>query len=79
MMRLRACSAHTVVRKNSIGLPSDRDAGTYLFGFPALGSPLSTRKTSGKADCGAAVQRGSRTETARKPREQALTAFVWSR
>jgi hypothetical protein len=28
-----------VVRKNSIRLPSDRDAGTYLFGFPALGSP----------------------------------------
>jgi hypothetical protein len=28
-----------VVRKNSIKLPSDRDAGTYLFGFPALGSP----------------------------------------
>jgi hypothetical protein len=27
------------VRKNSIRLPSDRDAGTYLFGFPALGSP----------------------------------------
>jgi hypothetical protein len=24
-----------VVRKNSIRLPSDRDAGTYLFGFPA--------------------------------------------
>src|SRR5215472_4567935 len=28
-----------VVRKNPIRLPSDRDAGTYLFGFPALGSP----------------------------------------
>jgi hypothetical protein len=28
-----------VVRKNSIRLPSDKDAGTYLFGFPALGSP----------------------------------------
>jgi hypothetical protein len=28
-----------VVRKNSIRLPCDRDAGTYLFGFPALGSP----------------------------------------
>jgi hypothetical protein len=28
-----------VVRKNSIRLPSDRDTGTYLFGFPALGSP----------------------------------------
>jgi len=28
-----------VVRKNSIRLPSDRDAGTYLFGFPTLGSP----------------------------------------
>ena len=28
-----------VVRKNSIRLPSDRDASTYLFGFPALGSP----------------------------------------
>jgi hypothetical protein len=28
-----------VVRKNSIRLASDRDAGTYLFGFPALGSP----------------------------------------
>jgi hypothetical protein len=27
-----------VVRKNSIRLPSDRDAGTYLFGLPALGS-----------------------------------------
>ena len=25
-----------VVRKNSIRLPSHRDAGTYLFGFPAL-------------------------------------------
>jgi len=31
--------ARPVVRKNSIRLPSDRDAGTYLFGFPALGSP----------------------------------------
>ena len=28
-----------MVRKNSIRLPSDRDAGTYLFGFPASGSP----------------------------------------
>jgi len=28
-----------VVRKNSIRLPSDRDAGTYLFGFPALEIP----------------------------------------
>jgi len=27
-----------VVRKNSIRLASGRDAGTYLFGFPALGS-----------------------------------------
>ena len=40
---------------------------------------VSTRKTSGKADCGAAVQRGSRTETARKLSEQGLIAFVWSR
>ena len=32
-------SAKPVVRKNSIRLLSDRDAGTYLFGFPALGSP----------------------------------------
>jgi hypothetical protein len=40
---------------------------------------LSTRKTSGKADCGAAAQRGSRTETARKLSEQGLIAFVWSR
>jgi hypothetical protein len=28
---------------------------------------LSTRKTSGRADFGAAVQYGSRTETARRP------------
>ncbi len=37
--------SHTrpVVRKNSIRLPSDRDAGTYLFGFPALGSPKNHR------------------------------------
>jgi hypothetical protein len=27
-----------VVRKNSIQLPSDRHAGTYLFSFPALGN-----------------------------------------
>ena len=25
-----------LVRKNSIRLPSDRDAGTYLFGFPRM-------------------------------------------
>src|SRR6266705_1427402 len=34
-------------RKNSIRLPSDRDAGSYLFGFPTLGNPrnqLSWRK-----------------------------------
>jgi hypothetical protein len=30
-----------VVRKNSIGLPSDRDVGTYLFGFAALENPRS--------------------------------------
>jgi hypothetical protein len=28
-----------VVRKNSIWLPSDRDVGTYLFGFAALENP----------------------------------------
>jgi len=28
-----------VVRKNSIRLPSDRDVGTYLFGFFALENP----------------------------------------
>jgi hypothetical protein len=28
-----------VVRKNCIRLRSDRDAGTYLFGFPVLGNP----------------------------------------
>jgi hypothetical protein len=36
-----------VVRKNSIRLSSDRDAGSYLFGFPTLGNPrnqLSWRK-----------------------------------
>ena len=33
-----------VVRKNSIRLPSDRDAGTYLFGFPALGNPINQRR-----------------------------------
>ena len=27
-----------VVRKNSIRLPSHRDAATCLFGFPALGN-----------------------------------------
>jgi hypothetical protein len=37
--RRRSHSPTAVVRKNSIRLPSDRDAGTYLFGFPALGSP----------------------------------------
>ena len=30
-----------MVRKNSIRLPSDRDAGTYLFGFAALENPRS--------------------------------------
>src|ERR1700694_2234648 len=30
---------HPVVRKNSIQLPSDRNAGTYLFGFSSLGNP----------------------------------------
>jgi len=30
-----------VVRKNSIRLPSDRDVGTYLFGFAALKNPRS--------------------------------------
>jgi hypothetical protein len=28
-----------VVRKNSIRLPSDSDAGTYLFGILSLGNP----------------------------------------
>ena len=28
-----------VVRKNSMQLPSDREAGTYLFGLPALEKP----------------------------------------
>jgi len=30
-----------VVRKNSIRLPSDRDVGTYLFGFAAPENPRS--------------------------------------
>jgi hypothetical protein len=56
-------------------------AGNHHTSCNSLPDPesLSTRKTSGKADCGAAVQRGSRTETARKLSEQGLTAFVWSR
>ena len=50
-------------------------SGNRVFAIPFL----STRKTSGKADSGAAVQCGRRTETARKPREQRLTAFLSSR
>lgn len=34
----------TCVRKNSIRLLSDRDDGTYLFGFPALGNPINQRR-----------------------------------
>jgi hypothetical protein len=30
-----------VVRKNSVWRPSDRDVGTYLFGFAALENPRS--------------------------------------
>jgi hypothetical protein len=37
-LRVNSYVRTVVVRNNSIKLPSDRDAGTYLFGFPALGS-----------------------------------------
>jgi NAD(P)-dependent dehydrogenase (short-subunit alcohol dehydrogenase family) len=33
-----------VIRIKCIQLPSDRDAGTYLFGFPALGFPVRETK-----------------------------------
>ena len=37
-----------VLRKNSIRLPTDRDAGTYLFGFTALESPRSQPRLARK-------------------------------
>src|SRR6516225_981634 len=35
------CGTPRVVRKNSVWRPSDRDVGTYLFGFAALENPRS--------------------------------------
>jgi hypothetical protein len=76
--------AATNAQPKNLTADYDYDMGSSVFGDNAAprggnGRTLSTRKTSGKADCGAAVHRGSRTETARKLSEQGLTAFVWSR
>jgi hypothetical protein len=55
-------------------VPEDGDAIEKAT-WPALG-PLSTRKTSGEFDLGAALQCGIRIETAREPTTQSLLLSV---